>query len=141
MENNSKKYVSLNSLSNFLDNLSSKFASLSHKHALSDLTDYTPITVDNALSSTSTNPVQNKVLDAEFDAISDAMGALEQAIDGFVRYTEQSLTDEQKAQARINIGFTEENALIIATEIGLIEPVTDEAGVIYTDENNIIYTL
>lgn len=39
------------------------------------------IDVDTALSSTSTNPVQNKVIDAEFDAMSDAMGALELAID------------------------------------------------------------
>ena len=79
MANNSKKYVSLTRLSTFLDNLSSKFASLSHKHTMADLTDYK---VDTSLSSTSTNPVQNKVLDAEFDAISDALGALELAIDG-----------------------------------------------------------
>lgn len=60
---------------------------------------------------------------------------------GAVLYTEQSLTDEQKSQARINIGFTEENALIVATETGLIDPVTDETGAIYIDENNAIYTL
>ena len=76
---NNKKYISLNRLSNFLDNLKNIFASLSHKHTISDITDYT---VDNTLSSTSTNPVQNKVLDAEFDAVSEAMNALELAIDG-----------------------------------------------------------
>ena len=73
-----KKYVSLSKLSTFLDNLSTKFAALVHKHTISDLTDYT---VDTELSSTSTNPVQNKVLDAEFDAISASMQALESAID------------------------------------------------------------
>jgi len=78
----SKKYVSLSKLSNFLDNLKGTFALLSHKHTMSDITDYKAITVDSTLSSTSTNPVQNKVIDAEFDAISTAMGALETAIDG-----------------------------------------------------------
>lgn len=73
-----KKYVSLSKLSTFLDNLKSTFSTLSHKHTISDITDYQ---VDTALSSTSTNPVQNKVIDAEFDAMSDAMGALELAID------------------------------------------------------------
>ena len=73
-----KKYVSLNKLKTFLDNLNGKFAAISHKHGINDLTDYT---VDNALSSASTNPVQNKVLDAEFDAIADAIGALESVVD------------------------------------------------------------
>lgn len=74
-----KKYVSLTRLENFLDNIRAKFAFKEHQHTLSDVTDYT---VDNALSSTSTNPVQNKVVNAEFDAIADAMGALDLAIDG-----------------------------------------------------------
>lgn len=74
-----KKYVSLSKLSTFLDNLFGTFASLSHKHTMSDITDYQ---VDTSLSSDSTNPVQNKVIDAEFDAMSNAMGALELAIDG-----------------------------------------------------------
>ena len=74
-----KKYVSLSKLQTFLDNLSNKFASLTHAHTMSDITDYT---VDTELSSVSTNPVQNKTIDAEFEAVSTAMGALESAIDG-----------------------------------------------------------
>ena len=74
-----KKYVSLSKLSTFLDNLYNKFSSLGHKHTLSDITNYA---VDSQLSSNSTNPVQNKVVDAEFEAISNAMNALESAIDG-----------------------------------------------------------
>lgn len=73
-----KKYANLESLQTFLNNLKSTFATLSHKHTISDITDYT---VDTELSSTSVNPVQNKVLDAEFEAVSTAMGALELAID------------------------------------------------------------
>lgn len=74
-----KKYVSLAKLSTFLDKLKTTFASLNHTHSISDLTDYT---VDAALSDTSTNPVQNKVIDAEFDSIATAMNALESAVDG-----------------------------------------------------------
>lgn len=76
-----KKYISLSRLSTFLDNLKTTFAAISHKHTVSDLTDYV---VDTELSSTSTNPVQNNVIDAEFEAIGNAMGALELAIDGKV---------------------------------------------------------
>ena len=76
---NSKKYASLASLQTFLDNLKSIFASSSHKHTIGDLTDYK---VDAALSATSVNPVQNKVIDAEFEAIANAMNALDSAIDG-----------------------------------------------------------
>ena len=78
MANDSKKYVSLNRLSNFLENIKGKYSQIGHKHTIADVTDYK---IDTALSSTSTNPVQNKVLDAEFDAMATAMGALELAID------------------------------------------------------------
>ena len=74
-----KKYASLSTLATFLDNIKLKFAALTHTHKLSDLTDYT---VDSELSSTSTNPVQNKVIDAEFEAVSEAMNVLDAAIDG-----------------------------------------------------------
>lgn len=65
-----KKYVSLDKLSVFLNNLKNTFALKSHNHP-----------VDSALSDTSENPVQNKVVNAEFDAIAEGMGALESAID------------------------------------------------------------
>lgn len=73
-----KKYISLSKLSTFLDHLKETFAIVSHKHTLNDITD---LSIDSALSPTSTNPVQNKVLDAEFDAISDALGALDLVVD------------------------------------------------------------
>ena len=73
-----KKYVSLSKLSVFLDNLKNTFAALGHKHSMSDISDYK---VDSTLSSTSTNPVQNKVIDAELDAISDAFTVLEAEVD------------------------------------------------------------
>jgi hypothetical protein len=73
-----KKYVSLSKLSAFLENLKNTFSPKTHTHTLKDLTDYT---IDSSLSSTSSNPVQNKVLDAEFEAISEAMNVLETTID------------------------------------------------------------
>lgn len=76
--NTTKKYVSLSKLETFLTKLKNTFASISHNHTISDITDYN---VDNTLSSTSTNPVQNKIINAEFDEIATAMNALDTSID------------------------------------------------------------
>lgn len=75
---NEKNYASLNTLRTFLEKLATKFAELAHKHTLKDIEDYK---VDSELSSQSENPVQNKVIDAEFSAISEAMTIFEKAID------------------------------------------------------------
>ena len=116
-----KKYVSLSKLSTFLDNLKNIFASVSHKHTMSDITDYT---VDSALSSTSTNPVQNKVLDAEFDAISDALGALDLAIDNKadtnhnhndLYYTESEI--DSKLDTKANATHNHDDRYYTETEI------------------------
>lgn len=64
----SKKYISLSRLSTFLDNLKGTFANISHKHNLSDISDYK---VDTELSSASVNPVQNSTIKAALDAIND----------------------------------------------------------------------
>lgn len=48
-------------LGRVIDYIKTKFASLSHSHKLSEITDYT---VDSAMSSTSINPVQNKVINS-----------------------------------------------------------------------------
>lgn len=73
-----KKYVGVNGLSIFLENLKNTFAPKAHEHKLSEISDYK---VDTALSATSENPVANNVLNEEFDAIAEAMNALESAID------------------------------------------------------------
>lgn len=59
----------------------------------------TAVTVDSELSDTSTNPVQNRVIKAALDNV--------QAAGDCVKYTEQTLTEEQKAQARSNIGASD----------------------------------
>ena len=73
-----KKYASLQTLQTFLSNLRNTFSELSHKHNIDDITDYV---VDAELSANSTNPVQNKALDAEFEAVATAINALDLAID------------------------------------------------------------
>lgn len=57
------------------------------------------VTVDSELSDTSTNPVQNKVIKAALDNV--------QVSGDYVKYTEQTLTEAQKAQARANIGASD----------------------------------
>ena len=52
-------------VANFID----YFAHKIHNHTLSEITDYT---VDSALSSTSPNPVQNNVINAAIDYVSDS---------------------------------------------------------------------
>lgn len=74
-----KKYINLNNLSTFLTVLRETFSEIGHKHSISDITDYV---VDAELSATSNNPVQNNVINAEFEAVSKAMNALDLAIDG-----------------------------------------------------------
>lgn len=59
----------------------------------------TAVTVDSELSDTSTNPVQNKVIKAALDNV--------QASGDYVKYTEQTLTEEQKTQVRSNIGASD----------------------------------
>lgn len=73
-----KKYVSLARLSKFLDGIKAKYSQIGHNHTILDLTDYQ---VDSELSSLSTNPVQNKTIDAEFESVATAMSALESVVD------------------------------------------------------------
>lgn len=54
-----QKFLNLEGLSVFLDNLKSTFSPSAHTHTISDITDYT---VDSTLSTSSTNPVQNSTI-------------------------------------------------------------------------------
>jgi len=53
------KILDLLGLEEFFDNLKNFFSKIGHKHKIADLEDYT---VDSSFSATSTNPVQNKVI-------------------------------------------------------------------------------
>lgn len=78
MAQEKNEFLDESGLQSVINKFVALFAKITHTHELSEISDYT---VDSSLSSTSTNPVQNKVLNAEFDAIGEAMGALEQAFD------------------------------------------------------------
>lgn len=63
---------------------------------------------------------------------------------GSVLYGEpQELTEEQQAQARENIGveYTEDDALSLLSEMGVIDPVADADGAILTDASGAILSL
>lgn len=63
-----KNFLDLPGLSSFLDNLKKTFASLMHKHSVSDLMDYT---VDSTFSATSENPIQNKTVNNALLAVAN----------------------------------------------------------------------
>lgn len=58
------------------------------------------------------------------------------ANDTFLSYKPQTLTANEQEQVRINIGETEDTAMELAFDIGLVEPMTDDEGYILTDEND-----
>ena len=67
-----KKYVGTEALIRLIAQLKAGFATLNHQHKLEDIADYT---VDSALSGTSANPVQNKVLKSKFDETETKLAA------------------------------------------------------------------
>lgn len=73
-----KKYAGLDALRTFLDNLKNTFAALNHAHKISDLTDYT---VDKTLSTTSTNPLQNKVVTEKINSANSTITSINSALD------------------------------------------------------------
>lgn len=116
-----KKYVSLDKLTTFLNQLKKTFATITHKHTLSDISDYT---VDSVLSETSTNPVQNKTINEEFDAVSEAMSVLESAIDTHTSDTTVHITaDERTAWNAIeeNVkAYTDEQIDAIPSDVFIV---------------------
>lgn len=58
-----KNYLDLSGLSSFLNKLKENFSTINHTHTKSEITDYV---VDSSFSSTSTNPIQNNVVNNAF---------------------------------------------------------------------------
>ena len=61
-------FLSLTGLTKFFNNLKETFASINHTHTLDQVTDFN---IDTTMSSTSTNPVQNKIVKAALDNKAD----------------------------------------------------------------------
>lgn len=120
-----KKYISLSKLSTFLDNLKDTFSTLYHQHTISDITD---LNIDSTLSSTSTNPVQNKILDAEFNAVGEAMSVLEQSID------EKADSTHTHALTEVN-GLSSELDNLQSSIEASTAPAGDELGTVMSGGN------
>ena len=75
--------------------------------------------------------------------VDETKSYVDSSVETTVRYTEQTLDEEQKVQARINIGveYTEDDAIDLLAEMEVIDPVTDSDGAILTDENGNILSL
>lgn len=57
-----------------------------------------------------------------------------------LKYLDENLTS--KLNTKIDRSeIEEEDAIILVTEMGFVSPVAADDGSIYTDENNIVYTL
>jgi hypothetical protein len=126
MANDSKKYISLTRLSNFLDNIKSMYSQIGHKHTTADLTDYT---IDTSLSPTSNNPVANSTIDAEFESVATAMNALEEAIDEKANaihdHTISEVTDLQVAlDKKADVNHAHNDTYYTKTEIDSMEFIT-----------------
>lgn len=94
------KYITPRRLQTFLDNLKNVFAVLGHKHTISDISDFT---VDSSLSPTSVNPVQNRVLNEEFEAISEALNVYDSALDDKANVTHtHEISDVNNLQSTID---------------------------------------
>ena len=98
------------------------------------------VLTDDILSSTSSKPIQSK-------AVYDALKNLP-----YVDYSNaQELTDEQKSQARINIGIDHDEVVYYDSlqddiieelaEYEIVDPVSDSSNEIFIENSNIIYIL
>ena len=100
-----KKILDLSVLPSFLDNLKETFATLTHKHNVSDIEDYT---VDSSFSATSTNPIQNKVVNnalltfaGDLDKIEDKLSTIEEGATKVVVDSELSDTSTNPVENKV----------------------------------------
>lgn len=68
-----RKFADDNTISRLVYNIKNFFAPLSHSHTKSEITDFT---VDEQLSSTSANPVQNKVINSVIEDLRNTLTKL-----------------------------------------------------------------
>ena len=89
-----KQFLDEIGLARFLEKLKIIFSPMSHTHTKSEITD---LTVDSSLSSTSTNPVQNKVVNDALSAIDERVNATEICLDDKL---DKSIFDEYTMDAQ-----------------------------------------
>ena len=117
------KYLDSDGLIRLVANSINKFSPKVHNHTVSEISDYI---VDSELSNYSINPVSNNILKWKFDLIDEYLS-------NAVLYTEQSLTEEEKAQARKNLGISNQNNSSSTIPSG--DVVTTEYTYTYNGDN------
>lgn len=123
-----KKYVGAEALIRLVAQLKTGFASMVHKHKIKDIEDYV---VDVALSDTSTNPVENKAIKAEFQAITNILTSKADVSDltngsFIVKNAEHAGTTDFAANAENAIKATQDASGNIIT--GTYETKTDASA-------------
>ena len=56
----------------------------------------------------------------------------------FLSFKSQSLSSTTQEQVRINIGETDDRALELAYDTGLVEPLTEDGFILTDEDNNIL---
>lgn len=109
------------------------------------------ISVDSTLSDTSTNPVQNKVIKEEFDVINSRIDEVSVSSEIYKQNDEPIGVEDgtlwldldaesEEDQSGGNAAHMDEiETLKLLSETGIIEPMTDRNGAIYTAADNTIY--
>ena len=111
--------------------------------------------VINAIDNTKVDKVEGKDL-----STNDYTNEDKNKLNSSITFNEQTLTESQQAQARTNIGAgtsnfsgsyndlsdkpieeTEDDAMEMLTEMGVLDPITDEEGNVLTDENGNVLTV
>ena len=107
----------------------------------------TSVVVDSVLSEHSMNPIQNQAITRAINSLEGDVSNVQESVarvSTAVLSTEQTLTPDEQAQARTNISamsaVSEDDAFELAVEIGLIDPVADKSGQLFTDKNGALYT-
>lgn len=118
-----KKYLSLTGLSNFLDKINAIYSKIGHKHTISDITDYK---IDTSLSPTSNNPIANKAVNDEFEAIGEAINILETVIDNkaSVSHNHNDLYYTKSEFENLELITVDDIDAICGTSIALANEVT-----------------
>ena len=70
MAQEKNEFLDESGLQSVINKFVALFAKITHTHELSEISDYT---VDSSLSSTSTNPVQNKIITVEINRINETL--------------------------------------------------------------------
>lgn len=112
-------------------------------------------TVINAIDNIKVNKVEGKDL-----STNDYTNEDKEKLNSSITFNEQTLAESQQAQARANIGAgtsdfsgsyndlsdkpieeTEDDAMEMLAEMGILDPITDEKGNVLTDENGNVLTI